>query len=252
MSVPLFSCIGKSGSSGMTQEPDGRSNLVMIEQDGRIQSGGAGLKVQSGGVGLEVQSEGAGLEGGGEGLEVQSGVGLEVQSDGMEMNLPIDLSQDHRYSFTHGFASFCGRPGGFSLSPAMTSQEVDNSINELVRGEISEENLCSNVTGPLASGSWEVRFNDFMAKFERTDRSSTTFDDIAPSLSGSQSLFEGRKVPSEFVLPLTSLAAKYSGGNLSSLFKEDNSLHQRHILTKELGYVLFSMEHESRTIHGLY
>ncbi|KAK9901414.1 hypothetical protein M0R45_002155 [Rubus argutus] len=64
-------------------------------------------------------------------MEVQSeGTRLEVQSDGVEMNLPIDLSQDHRYSFTHGFASFCGRSGGFSLSPAVTSQEVDNSIDE--------------------------------------------------------------------------------------------------------------------------
>ncbi|KAK9906289.1 hypothetical protein M0R45_002624 [Rubus argutus] len=245
-----------------------------------VQSGGAGLEVQSGCAGLEVQSGGAGLEvqSGGAGLEVQSGgadwrsnlevldwrsnlevrdwrSNLEVRDwrsnlevldwrSNLKMNLPIDLSQDHRYSFTHGFASFCGRPGGFSLSPAVTSQEVDNSIDEW---RDFEENLCSNVTDPLAGGSWEVRFNDFMARFESTDRSSTTFDDIAPSLSGSQSLFEGRKVPSEFVLPLTSLAAKYSGGNLSSLFKEDNSLHQRHILTKELGYVLFSMEHEVET-----
>lgn len=94
---------------------------------------------------------------------------------------------------------------------------------------------------------WVARLDNFMAKFESRDCSSATLDDIAPLLSGSQSLFEDRTIPSEFGIPLTSFAAKYGGGSLSTLFEEDKSLYQRRILTKELGYVLFSMEHEVKT-----
>ncbi|KAK9932284.1 hypothetical protein M0R45_019527 [Rubus argutus] len=127
--------------------------------------------------------------------------------------------------------------------------EQDGPTSSTIR-EASKEASGSDITGIVTSvgggGSvdhWATRIDNFMTNFESRDRSNITLDDITPPLGGSQSVFEGRKIPSEFVIPLTNFAAKYGGGSLSNLFEEDKSFHQRHILTKELGYVLFSMEY---------
>ncbi|XP_062025454.1 uncharacterized protein LOC133741739 [Rosa rugosa] len=89
-----------------------------------------------------------------------------------------------------------------------------------------------------------MRFRKFTSSFDTEDRLSITIDDIARPLSSIQSSFEGGKVPSEFVAPLTKFAERYGGGSFSSLFAEGKSARQKQKLVEEFGSVLYSMETE--------
>lgn len=175
------------------------------------------------------------------------------RSDGEDMdpNIPLDELVD-----LDSHEDNCDKQDELALSEIRDFLEMvlrSNSVgvSALVGEEVlpCDTSVCllapnSNTLKKGSMHDWEMRLDNFMACFDTKDRSSITIDDISPSLSGDQSIFEGKKVPSEFVIPLTRFAEKYGGGSLSSLFADERSSHQRYILIKELGSVLLSMERE--------
>lgn len=125
--------------------------------------------------------------------------------------------------------------GGDALSCNASSCSLSPNSDKSEKGSDKSEKGSSIV-------DLELRLRNFIACFDAEDHSSVTIDDIAHPLSGDQSSFEGGKVPSEFVIPLTKFADKYGGGSFSSLFADGKSVRQKQILIKELGRVLYSME----------
>nr|XP_011457964.1 PREDICTED: uncharacterized protein LOC105349613 isoform X2 [Fragaria vesca subsp. vesca] len=144
-----------------------------------------------------------------------------------------------------------------SVSPAelnVPEQALDNitttmitPLNEHVSADdqLTTTNAqCHDSSWPARghTSEWVARMDDFATRFNSNVESPLSMDDIAPQLSRDTVEFQGMRVSSELVSPLTKFSEKYCEGNLLGLVNREYTLKKKNKLIEEFGMMLLSME----------